>query len=751
MRKKTSIGLALAGFLLLALGGCVNPALSEVDRRITYGVRIYPKPEHGYLKLSDSQVSAGAYVTIYANPEPGYILKEIIVQMESQNANPSTVNTPGPKYATPINSHTAITAVFSVKDPNKYSISVDPSINNGLIFPEWLSEESGKSIRINVMPEPGYDLVAGSLKVKGGVVPISANMPYTFTLPAEDVLIEGQFERLEPDDLKARAWKYLSAGQYDTAAALYESAYQQNKSDPELIFYSTLGLLGDILIDPDVRVLLGSGSLYFATVPGTLDDWVCDELYWTGIDADRWYTKYAATEYTPKSATLPRFYTRFSGFIKPFGDSPISQQPGPGHLNPAENTMPTREKFSNLLFWALISSYRNGFNPFLERVNRYMFGEKFEAALARAEKLPSDARVLLNPRLKGRFDLEDFYGSDDTYVGKAEMEYIFGNLLAVKGAFEYLSVYDWTIDLRNWLMDYVNWNDGLEEILNQMFALQKTNDTHKNLWKNFSTVTKMLPLKNNFLQVRDTQAMGRAVAAIRIALQKTNFALDYWYGAGGNTTLFTGTAKNSRLWLRQAWAQAKTAMDTGGVFYFPKRLPESEPGSYWPDGSQDNYNGDAVSVQYGNTVYGVKLSTFFTPGVFTLSKLFTTELGGRSPSLFKLEWYEDENDNFSAVFTGDYNYSLITEQIAGQGAEQNVAGTNFSAPYGIYSFEVNTKNLKTIFPKGFGDIGDANGGRALFCKVFPAIPLWPWAATYFTGIYEPAGKVYEFYHKTTVD
>jgi hypothetical protein len=731
----------LCGAAIFALGStCTNFVLPDVERQMTYNVRVFPAPVHGTLRLSDDYVSGGTYITIYANPEPGYILKEIVLQ--SANGNPSTVNTPGPKYATPINTHNAITAVFEPKGAGVYTVSVDPDIENGLIFPERLSEVNGAVLRINIIPGEGHDLAEGSLKVTavsdGRLIAAPASLPYTFTLPAEDVMIEAEFEKLSPETFKARAWKYLSAGQYDTAAALYESAYQRNRDDPDLILYSTIALLGNILIDPDVRSLLS--TLSFNTIPSTLEDWVCDDLYWTGAESQRWYTEYAATIYTPEDAVLPKINNRISGFVTPFGDFEFSQQPGRDHLATGDTRI-TREKFKNLMFWIMISSYNSGFNPFLERVNRYVFGEKFDEALARAVDLPADAQVPLNSRLKEQFELDELYGPGDTTIGKPELDYIIGTLLAVRGVFEYLSAYDWTIDLRPWLMTEIKVNDGLDAILEKMFKLQESDQSHKGYWKDPATVAKILPLKNTFLQVRNTRALGRAQADISQALTMMNAAMDYWFGAGaGNTGRFTAEARVSRRWIRGGLSQAKTVIN-GGVFYFPGRLPtgaEAENGVLWPVADDD-------ITSYGAKVYGVNTAVFFTPGVFTLSNWFITELGGRAPSLYKLEWYEDRSQGYRETFTG--NYSPVSGLIDGNGYEANVGGTGNDAPYGIYSFGVNTKKFTEIFPKGFTNFGD----MALFCDVFPSLPLWPWEVTYFSGLNRPARKIYEFYHKITVD
>jgi len=627
-----------------------------------------------------------------------------------------------------------------------------------------MSESSGTKIKLTILPDPGMDLAAGSLKVKGvksGIeVGVSTEMPYIFTLPSEDVMVEARFDKLQPQDLKQRAGKYLEVGEYDTAAELYESAWKQAQNDPELIFYSTFGLLGNLLIDYDFRVMLG--SLYFNPVPGTINDWVCDNKYWTGTET--WYKEYAATVYTPKDAKLPRFNNRFSGFDPQFGDSPFAQQPGRGHLEQGKTQTDTREKFIDYIFWALISSYRGGFNPLVEKVNRYAFGKKFDEALARSQRFPNGDKVKLNSRLVDRFGLDAIYapdGNGDYFVGKPELEYIFGNLLAVRALFNYLSAYDLSVDLRNWTFGNASWDEGLNEILGKMFDLQDI-PKFKELWRDPGTVAKMLPLKNNFLRIRDARGITKAKEDITGALKMTNYAMDFWYGSSADSSRFTDKAKDERQWAKQAWAQAKDAMEGGnnGIFYFTSWFPRNRAGSSWPDASSgefhpDIYDGEIIGGDDGievrkNRIYGVNVSKFFTPGAFTLTNLFTTDLGGTAPSLYKIEWYEDHKNSYISVYTG--KYFLVTERFTDGNTREDlvVNGTTYRAPFRKYSFEVNTGYLKDLFPKGFGAVGDANGGKELVYKVFPAIPLWPWAVTYFSNN-NPASKLYEFYHKTTVD
>jgi hypothetical protein len=493
--------------------------------------------------------------------------------------------------------------------------------------------------------------------------------------------------------------------------------------------YSTFAELGSMLLDADVRSILGSFSL--ASVPNSLDDWVCDDD-WTGTT--RWYTEWAGvqydteaggkhppqyvhTTYTTETRVLPRMNSRISGFVGQFGDSPLGQGAD------------TTQKFSNLVFWGLIASNTSGFNGLVDRINRYIFGDTFEAIAKHAESFPEDGRVLLNGRLKERFNLEEFYGPGETYIGKAELDYVFANLYAVKAFFEYLAVYDLTIDLRPWMTSQLEIDDGLDQILGKIFNQAVSNDTHRVYWKNMSTVGRILPFKNNFLNIRDRDFMIKAKADLSRALNMANNSMLIWYSGKGNTTRFTSDAKSKHQWAKNALAHAKDSFESNGVFYFPKKLPKPEAASVWPD---------SVTADYG-----VNLAEFFKPGAFSLVNFFTTEWGGRVPSLFKVKWYEDKDNNWVAVITDDHE--LLTKPIPSVSRENidtNVDGTGNDAPYGIYTFEMNTEYLKQLFPKGFNGFGD----RVPLYKVFPAIPLWPTRPTYFITSNLSARNLYYYYH-----
>jgi hypothetical protein len=700
---RAALGL-LAGALLLCT--CQNAALEQLDRTVERTVRIFPAPDHGSLVLSSQRATEGATVVVYVNPDPGYKLQDVgLIRQGENGGNASYVTKVGPRYqlscpATNLN----ITGIFEEKPAGTYTITIDKSIQNGIVFSDPLCAKPGTTVKLYYVPDTGYDLTEGSLNLDGESV---AGDGSSFTLPERDVTVSAAFEKRDFSGLVSSARKSLAAGKYDAAASFYEEVYKIDKDDPEAILYTSFAKLGGLIFDSDVRSLL-SGSLHFSVVPTTLEDLICDDT-WEGNESDCWYTTYSGTTYTPEDAVLPKINVRFSGFSTPFGDFDIAQ---------ASNT---REKFRNLIFWGLIASNTGGFNDFLDKVNHYVFGANFEAIAARADSLPEGAQVLLSDRLKERLNLEDIYGAGDTYIGKAEVQFIFGELRAIKAAFEFLAAYDWTIDLRPMLTSEIKVDDGLDDILDHIFSLAKNKQA--TLWSDPAKVNAILPFKNNFLTLRNVKYLTKAKDDATKALDMTNAAMAFWYGESSN---FSAEAKASHQWARDGLAAAKTALASDGVFYFPKKLPKSAAGAQWPDSSTADY--------------AVDLGAFLKPGAFSLTKLFTTEWGGLVPSMFKIKWYEDPDNGYQPFLTEEY--SIVKGSLPSDDSEENVSGTN-SAPWGLYSFELNTAHLKELFPKGFTSFGD----KALFCKVFPTIPLWPSQPTYMEGgTAKGARALYDYYH-----
>ncbi|MDR3283871.1 MAG: hypothetical protein LBS97_01685 [Treponema sp.] len=737
MKTRAACMFLLAGVLMF-FASCQNPVQQEINHRTQYTVRVNPAPEHGTLSVSEARVPEGIWVTVYVNPDPGYVLDDESLKYLSEiagGASPSRISKINGKYqfATPSpGANVTLTGTFAPKAEGKYTVSVDASLTKGFVSPEPLYGNPGDAITLALIPDAGYDLKIGTLaySVGGGApVPVSEDLPYGFTLPSGDVTVSAEFEEKDFEGLKASARKYLNAGKYDNAASFYKEVYKKNNNDSEALLYSTFAELGEMLLDADVRSILS--SLYFSSLPGNLDDWICDGY----SENNRWYRTYVGTDYIPEDAVLPKINQRISGFATPFGDFAISQA-----------SVKTRQAFNNNIFWGLLSSYRGGFNPFIDNVNTFIFGDAFEKIARRADSFPTDGKVLLNNRLKERFKLEEIYGPGDTYIGKAELDYIFSNLRALKAAFTYLASYDWTIDLRPWMVTEILATDGLDEVLDKMFTL--ATQSHKDYWNNVSAITGNLPFKNNFMTLRNASALGKSKVELSKALNMANASLEFWYGPavnpGAEPSRFVGEAKAKYQYAKDGISSAKAALDGSGVFHFPKKLPKPGPDAVWPN------TGDAD--------YEISVAKFFTPGVFSPRNLFTTELGGSAPSLYKIKWYEDRAASYAmvmlheGVIIDDSNKDTVFES---SGGEKNVEGEN-NAPYGIYSWEMNTKALREIFPKGFEqsqyDSKDSGGvlktDAAYLYDVFPdGILIWPFQQAYFKGNRRSALNLYNYYHK----
>jgi hypothetical protein len=755
---------------ILALGACSNGVQGYPAQELAseYRLTIYPKPEHGTLLLSHTAAPDGTWIRVYVNPDPEYKLKTGSLRWKDDifGAKLTQINLTGYYYHGILGtSDKVITAEFEKNtDSSMVTVSVDRNITNGIIVADPVYAAPGTAVTLHIIPKPGYVLKDGSFSVKdknGGVVngtAISPNIPYTFILPAQDVVISAEFASTDFNGYLINARKHAQAGKFDIAAEFYEKAYQLRSDGAEadvqeVIFYVSLARLGKILTDPYVRTLFK--SLIFDVVPTNLDDWICDPASWVGDDNNRWYNTWQGQEYNSalpsdplpswakdadtspdwaqnveyesRNMILPRRFGRISGFHVSFSDTPLYQEMNPN----------TPQKFFNLLFWTLITTQPDGFNILLQTIDTRLFGDKFEQAAALAATLSPDAEIILHPNLKIRFSLDKYYGSGETKVGKTELDYIFGVLRAIKAAVQYLRAYEWSINLRPWTglspLRPIEPNEGLDQILDNIFSDAEDDEEPtrwKSYWQEAATISRVLPFKNrDFLTMRNSGYLDKAKDNLLKALTMINNSMTYWHGAGSN---FSDDAKTNYQWARTGFSQAKSALDSGERFHFPKKLPVSGPTAQWPP------NPAAAD-------YAIDVTEFFTPGAFTLKNLFTTERHEAAPSLFKIRWYIDGSGR--PVFTTQA--ALVTEPITDDGAEANVAGS-YSAPYGIWSFEVNTENLRKIFPKGFAQnkYGRKTGDKAYLYEVFPTIPLWPARPTYFIGMNgrRTAKSLYKYYH-----
>ncbi len=810
----------------LALGACSNAiTMTGEDVARKFFVEVNPKPENGNLILSGGLEPQSKGIQVYIMPAPGFVYKNgslgfrnrsqpkdrRLMAITLQNGYYYQFTLPG--------AHTEVTAEFVPNtaeylaegaEPSKNTISIDRDIKNGFIVPDFNLATPGSEIKIYTYPSSGYTVDAGSFEVFEVVngelnklaIAVTPESPHIFTTPAEgkDILVKANFIASGFRELAVAAQEYLKDGRYDTAASLYEQAYQKRsqvssgedqKLLDEVIFYHSLGKLGTMLIDGRVREFLGSGKnrLNVNGVPATMDDWMCDIASgWPGNDERYWYEPYEGIDYTQDNSAnqnrkgyetgvpplwhpitektdkviLPKIsaYSGFdrmdtsgqgSGFPGDFGNSPLMNQLEKG-----------RYKYWHVYFMLMLCQCRDeGLNLLLQKVDELLLGNAFEAAASVAATLRPEAEVPLYSNLKDRFrnvngdSLERYYGPDSVSVGKAELDFIFGMLRLAKASVQYLRSYDWFILGQPWLIDDTTPDNGPDQILHKAFQLAESNDIYSLLWAG-SARNDVLPLRGKFLEVRDAGFISKSKNEFIKALQLINTSVTYWFGANFNATTVPSTSNFSQAgfvnykWAAMGFKHALESLQNDTVFYFPDKLPQPSAASVWP-------------TRAGVASYGINIGTFFTPGVFSLRNLIVSDpRNSRAPAMYRIQWYYEDMVNRNGFAMLPRRAARVTEPIPDDDSG-TVASRNID--FMLYTFELNMDNLRAIFPKGFeqnkynnhyNDSAnpdynpDLAGKRAFLYEVFPTIPIWPERPTYLSGPGNGGNKsaqyLYKYYH-----
>jgi hypothetical protein len=150
---------------------------------------------NGRIYASLEFAAAGTEVYLQVNPNPGYIMKG-----ESLRYHDSTgikaINTRTRNFIMPAD-HVTIDAEFvPVPGPEYYTISAG-NTPGGHIIPESDHGKANEKIFIHVIPDSGYMLTPGSLKLKGAATDQKIDEgSHVCTMPAEHVFVEAKFEKL---------------------------------------------------------------------------------------------------------------------------------------------------------------------------------------------------------------------------------------------------------------------------------------------------------------------------------------------------------------------------------------------------------------------------------------------------------------------------------------------------------------------------------------------------------------------------
>jgi len=591
------------------MGAAPTGRAEAVD--VVYSVDV-DNSEHGSVLPVPARGVEGTEVKIVVNPDPGYKLGSLKWHSKEKGnldgANQTDVYQNSQNvYRIEMPERGAwLTAYFVPAGAAESSVSLD-SGDHGYLLATPVSGSAGTTVRLYSFLDPGYAFMDGYPSLVGASW-VPGREGYEFTISGTgNVAVKALFER--PSDaasLIASARAAMAAKEYDAAFAYYENAYQVDRTDAEAVFYSAIGELLGIAIDPQTRVLLRKIGMQSTSTPGTLNDLL-------DLSTDRsmnWLASYL--DDGGKEYKLPRLGAPSrignDGFPSAFLNLPVYR-----------NNVGKRALFDLLLLWNMLANNLDGFNGFVDDVLDRVFGSEFEDACARAASMPAGVTVALDSGLKELLGLEDLYGTGATVVGKEELVAIVSVLRSVKAAFEWAAAYDLTADTRELLIE-VGDADTFDDFLSK--ALTKVENRLAREGSKIS-LSSILPFKNRFLKKRDDSSMYAAAGDMRKAAADLDGSFAAMYSR------FSGDAQAKYAWLQGTGGfirAFRTAMDSGGAIYFPE-LEEYET-------LFDEMEGRVSWISDADGNLGVGLSELFTPGALTASRIISTEANGRVPVFY---------------------------------------------------------------------------------------------------------------------
>jgi hypothetical protein len=226
---------------------------------VVYTVTISSDISYGRISADIYRVPAGMEVTLYVLPEPEYRLKA-----GSLKVNNGEVPLGGSDQVYTFTMPAAdvtVRAEFELIFP-VYTISVDSLISHGTISPGLSGAIEGTQVSLNVQPDADYRLKAGTLKANNGEVPLSGAGPaYTFTMPAANVTLSAQFERVYTVSVDS----LISHGTISPDLSLaVEGAVVSLSVQPDPGYILTEGSL---TVNGGEVPLSGAGQVYTFTMP----------------------------------------------------------------------------------------------------------------------------------------------------------------------------------------------------------------------------------------------------------------------------------------------------------------------------------------------------------------------------------------------------------------------------------------------------------------------------------------------------
>ena len=271
------------------------------------------------------------------------------------------------------------------------------------------------------------------------------------------------------------------------------------------------------------------------------------------------------------------------------------------------NSTYTAQSVMYLLMANALECNSNGLNDALDNILA-VFGTKFANAKALAASL-TDASVEIPSKVFDAFGLEELLdGQSSLKVGKAELNVLVASMEILKGTFQWLASYDWTLNLSYLKKSFIDYFDS-EELFFDVIE---------------NTVTK------NTLAVRNAQLMTASKNSFLSALSLVESSYNYLVGDTSQyPDVYVDSIKEYGDVYLQGVQSLKKAIQDGGIFFVPDY----------------NWDGKSWPKTASNTIMQIDMGKFFTAGY--LSDIIERDASG------KVQFYIEVR-----VGEGDYNKGI---------------------------------------------------------------------------------------------
>ena len=157
-----------------------------VDDRPSYNVEVTQPQTGGTISANPTSAKKGDTISLSANPDNGYLLKNFVVTSNGQSITVDQNN----QFIMP-NSDVTVTATFKEKPKNVYPISIEPSQNGSVSVKA--SATNGEEVTVSVNPDDYYELA--SLTYNGQAINKDGQGNYKFKMPDQPVSISASFKQ----------------------------------------------------------------------------------------------------------------------------------------------------------------------------------------------------------------------------------------------------------------------------------------------------------------------------------------------------------------------------------------------------------------------------------------------------------------------------------------------------------------------------------------------------------------------------